>query len=309
MDLLQSPKDATQVETLVKNVVRNPANPLVSNDNRVHFVSARSALEATLTQTPNEHSKPFSEFISALETFLVEERGELTLKKGIADIREFVSGVQDSLNQTTDTLEGKLKISAAEHHRILEKTGDISGFDVNIQKLRGLLIKEAVSEIRDSWDQWLSGLDTRLANKSNRWMTIRDQKENIYREYVNHFTEDIFETLDIWIEESVVKTIIKPRIERLDIESFGKLEVIRQDLKSIDDNAGTILHKQFELSRIGSDLEFHSNFKLDTEMKATGFLKGFGLIIGKLALAPLFPVFLAGDLMGLMGDQGYFILF
>ena len=121
MDLLRSPNDAAQVETLVKNVVRNPANPLVSGDNRVHFVSARSALEATLTQTPNEHSKPFTEFVSALETFLVEERGELTLKKGATDIKEFMLGVQNSLDQTTNILEGNLKLSAAEHHKILEK--------------------------------------------------------------------------------------------------------------------------------------------------------------------------------------------
>ncbi len=43
MDLLRSPEDTAQVETLVKNVVRNPAAPLVSGDNRVHFVSARFA--------------------------------------------------------------------------------------------------------------------------------------------------------------------------------------------------------------------------------------------------------------------------
>ncbi|EDX84577.1 Dynamin family protein [Synechococcus sp. PCC 7335] len=302
MDLLRSPEDKAQVQTLVKNVVHNPADPLVSEDNRVHFVSARSALEATLTQTPNEHSKPFSEFVSALETFLVEERGELILKKGIVDMQRAISGTRDSLEQMTNLLEGKLSLSKVEQQKMLEQTGKISGFHVKIQELIESLNEEALSEVSDSWDEWLDRLDRCLASRSKQWITILEKEENIYRAYVENFTEDVFEVLDIWIEESVVQTILKPKLDKLDSEFFGKTAVIQQELQSIDDNTGTTLYEQFEISGIRSSLEFQMKLKLDIEQEPDSFWEKVGFIIGGAVAVPLIPIFFVGDLVGLLGD-------
>lgn len=306
MDLLRSPKDAAQVQTLVKNVVRNPAAPLVINDNRVHFVSARSALEATLTQTPNEHSKPFTEFVSALETFLVEERGELTLKKGITDVQRLVSGMQDNFEQMTNILEGKLSLSTAEQSNILEKTGEISGFDVRIQTLKKSLTEETLSEIRISWNQCLVGLDDRLANKTKRWMTMRKQKENILREYAEQFVKDISEELDSWLEKSVMQAILKSKVERLESEINEKLTAIQHSLQSIDNATGTNLNKQYKMSGFGFSLKFNSVLESDSIEDARGFCGGLGLtgssivIAGALAFTGfgLLPIMLAGGAVG-----------
>ncbi|MBE9063079.1 dynamin family protein, partial [cf. Phormidesmis sp. LEGE 11477] len=306
MDLLRSPKDAAQVKALVKNAVRNPAKPLVSNDSRVHFVSARSALEATLTQTPNEHSKPFAEFISALETFLVEERGEITLKKGIADIQRFVSGIQDGFEKMTNILEGKLSLSAAERNKILEQTGEISGFDVKIQVLKESLIEESISDVCDSWDQWLEDIDARLISKAEQWETELEGKKEILKDYAEKFVENISEELDNWLKESVAETILKPEVEEIESEIIEKLATIQRVLKSIDDGTGTSLNKQLELSGLDVSLKFHSKLNPDAVKDATGFWDGLGLIGGGAVVGGalafvgvgLLPIFLASGAAG-----------
>ncbi|MEO1386181.1 MAG: dynamin family protein [Cyanobacteria bacterium J06634_6] len=306
MDLLRSPKDAAQVKTLVENTVRNPAKPLVNSDNRVHFVSARSALEAALTQTSNEHSKPFAEFVSALETFLVEERGELTLKKGITDIQRFASGIQDGFKQMTTILEGKLNLSEAERRKILEQTGEISGFDTKIQVLTDILIDDTLSEVSDSWDRWLESIDARLITRAERWETECEGKKEILKDYEKQFVENMSEELDNWLTGSVMQTILKPKVEELESEIIRKLAAIKHDLRSIDEDAGTNLHKQFELSGLGVNLNFHSKLSPESVKDPTSFLGGLGLFgggalaVGGLAFTSLtmFPIFLAGGLVG-----------
>ncbi|CAN5794193.1 hypothetical protein BH23CYA1_BH23CYA1_07110 [soil metagenome] len=306
MDLLRSPNDETQVKTLVKNVVCNPENPLLSSDNRVHFVSARFALEATLTQTVNEHSESFEAFVSALETFLVEERGELSLMKGIVNVQRFVSGIQDGFEKMTNFLEGKLSLSAAEQHKILEKTGAISGFDIKIQVLKESLIEEALSEVSDSWDQWLDDVDDCLASRKEKWATQHEQKAAIVKDYAEKFVQDISEELDNWLKNAVMQTILKPKVDELESEIIKKLATIQQDLKSIDDKTGAGLQKQFELSSLGVNLKFHSKLNPDAVGDATGFwgdlgLKGGGMAAaGALAFAGfgLWPILLTGGIAG-----------
>ena len=306
MDLLRSSEDETQVKTLVKNAVCNPANPLVSGNNRVHFVSARSALEATLTQTVNEHSKPFEAFVSALETFLVQERGELTLKKGIADVQRFISIIRDSFEQMKNIIEGRLNLSATEQQKILEQTGEIGGFDIKIQALKKLLIEDTLLEVESSWNRWLDGLDARLSDRTKRWMSIREKKENIYREYAEQFVKDISEELDIWLNKSVMQTILKPKVDRLESEMNEKLLSIQHDLRSIDKSTGASLLKQFELSGLGVNLEFDSALDSRAVSDATDFwgdlgLKGSGMVAaGALAFVGvgLWPILLTGSVAG-----------
>ncbi len=306
MDLLRSPKDAAQVETLVKNVVCNPANPLVSNDNRVHFVSARSALEATLTQTPNEHSKPFAEFVSALETFLVEERGELTLRKGIIDIQKLASGIEDSLKQTTNILEGKLSLSKAKQHEIIEQTGEISGFDVKIQALSESLKKEAQSEVHGLWQKWRKNARTRLVRKSEQWTTNHEDKNSILKDYAEQFLEDISKDLDEWLKNTVMQNVLKPKIDKLNDDIAKKLSAIEHDLQSIDEDTGANLHTQLKLSGLGVNLKFYSKLDANAVGDATNFwddlgLKGGGMAAaGVLAFAGvgLLPILLIGSVAG-----------
>lgn len=306
MDLLRSPNDRAQVQTLVRNVVHNPSNPLVKDTNQVHFVSARSALEAILTRTTNEYSKPFAEFVDTLETFLAEERGELTLKKGISNVHQLVSRIRDSFKQMMNTLEGKLSLSTAEQRRILEQIGEISGFDVKVYVLTGLLIEETLSEVDDSWNQWLEDIDARLVSKAEQWTTDQDDKKEILKDYAEQFVENMSEELDSWLTESVMQEILSPRVEVLENEIIQKLTAIKHDLQSIDENAGTSLCKQFELSGLGVSLDFNSKLEPESVKDPTSFLGGLGLFgggalaVGGLAFSSLtmFPIFLAGGLVG-----------
>ena len=306
MDLLRSHQDASQVKTLVKNVVRNPAAPLVSNDNRVHFVSARSALEATLTQTTNEHSQPFQGFVSALETFLVEERGELTLKKGITDVQRFVLGIQDGFERMTNILAGDLNLSETKQRKILEQIGEIGGFDVKIQALKESLIEETLSEVSDSWDKWTEEANIRLWTKSVQWTTKHENKKRMVRDYAEQFVQDVSEDLDRWLKEVVMQTILKPKVESLEYEIIQNLAAIQHDFQSIDNDTGASIQKQFELSGLGVNLKFVSRLNPNAVGDATGFwgdlgLRGSGMAAASaLAFAGfgLWPILLTGGVAG-----------
>lgn len=130
MDMMRSSEDKEDVVRRVKNTICNQASPLVNSENRVHFISAQSALDAILAQTINEHSEPFSEFVSTLETFLVEERGEIALRKEITNVQRFVSVAYNSIQQVSDVLEGHLRLSKTDQYKTLERISEIGGFDL-----------------------------------------------------------------------------------------------------------------------------------------------------------------------------------
>lgn len=305
MDLLRSPKEIAQVTKRVKNIVRNPAEPLVNDDNRVHFVSARSALEATLTQTPNEYSKPFDEFVSALETFLVEERGELELKKGIADAQKLISVVRQRLEERTNALEGEFILSEAKQYDILEQISEISGFDVKIQTLTKSLIDKALSEVDDSWNQLLNGISARLIEGMEYWNTIHKGKEEIIKDYAKKFVDNLSTEIDSWLSESA-EVNLSPKVKILEQEVIRHLAAIKHDLQSIDESTGTGLYKQFELSGLGVDFDFHSRLDPDTVKDPTSFLEGIGLFSGgalavggaAFASVTMFPALIVGGLVG-----------
>ena len=307
MDLLRSQKDKEQVQTLFCNFINNKQAPIVKSDNRMHFVSARSALEATLTQKRNEYSAPFDDFVSALETFLVEERGELSLKSGISDVKRFISGIQDGFVQTTDLLEGRLSLSEAEQQKLLNQAGDVSGLDVTVRVLKGTLVDESLEAIDKSWNEWIEKLDECLLRKKEHWTTQHEDKKLIVKDYAEQFVQDISEELDKWLQETVMHTILKPKVDKLDKLIQQSLKSIHHDLKSIDEDAGTNLREQFELANMGVNLRFHSSLDADAVSDATGFwgdlgLKGGGGIAAAGALAfvgfGLWPILLTGGVAG-----------
>ncbi len=267
---------------------------------------SRFALEATLTQTVNEHSEPFKAFVSKLESFLVEERGELTLNRGISDAQRLISRARDSLKQKSDMLEGKLRLSAVEQQKTLEKIGEISGFDVKIQTFKETLIDEALSDVSDSWNQWVEDLDDRLIRKSEEWTTRHEDKRSIVSDYANQFLKDISEDLDEWTRKTVMQDILKLKGDELESEIIKNIASIEHSLQTIDKDTGASLYKQFELSGLGVNLNFYLTLRTDAIKDAKGFcgelgLTGSGMIVaGALAFTGfgLLPIMLAGGAVG-----------
>lgn len=307
MDLLRSPKDKEQVQTLFKNFVLDKNAPLIKNDNRIHFISAQLALEGILDGQRNEYSDPFEQFVNALETFLVEERGELSLSRGMENTRKFTSGIQDGFVQTIKSLEGKLTLSASEKTKIVEKIGEVSGFDIKVQVLSNELFNEALEEVDKSWDEWLEGIDERLIEKMDYWTTNYEDKRRILRDYSEKFAEDISTDIDTWLQERVIQYILQPKVKQLENEIAERLKSVQQDLRSIDKASGTNLSEQFNLTNMGVSLKFSSNLDADEVRDPTGFWDGLGLLGGGAgavvagAFAPFFwPALVAGGISGIV---------
>ena len=248
MDTLRSSGDRADVMKRAQNIIRDPAKPLVSNDNRVHFISAQLALEAILEQNSNEYSEPFSKFVSSLETFLVEERGELALRKEIASVQKTISVIRESLKQVLNVLEDRLNISTADQQQILEKAGEISGSDAKIQQLTETMSKETLLDVERLQKQWKKGLKIRLSQKSEKWVTYENGKEKILRDYMEQSVKDFSEDIDRWLKERIVKSIVEPRLNELTNEINKKLNIIKDNLQSVDNGTGASLNEQFELS-------------------------------------------------------------
>ncbi len=309
MDLLRTQKNKEQVQQLFENFLQGDI-PLITGNKRLHFVSAQAALEASLSGSEDEYSIAFTEFVSALETFLVDERGEIVLEKGIADIRRLIGGVQDGFTQKTNILEGNFSLSEGQKTKILEQIGDVSGFDIKVQGLRDELINEAENELCDSWNQWVENLEARIAQKSDYWTSAKRGKKSALEDYRKKFAEDFDADVDDWLKNTVAGNILKPKFNKLQKTISQKLATIRQDLKTLDNTTGASLDRQFDLSmsNLGIDMDFSKMLDPSSIEDATDFLGslsiggGFG---GALVAAGFFftgismlPIAIAGGVVG-----------
>lgn len=79
MDLVRTQKGREQVQERIKRFVQGE-NPLISGENRIHFISAQAALDAFLQGNEDEYSKSFENFTQSVENFLINERGVIKNK-------------------------------------------------------------------------------------------------------------------------------------------------------------------------------------------------------------------------------------
>ncbi len=304
MDLLRKPEDREQVPQLVNNFLQG-RNPLITGSNRVHFISAQSALDAMLTQTDSEYHDTFKAFVTALETFLADERGELILRKNIKVLRQFILGTQNGLVQKLNILEGQVNLSKEEQHRILEEIGEIGGLDVKTQLFGGELLDEILERVGDLGDQWVDGIGDRIAEKSARWSSNKEDKRKILKDYEKQFIQDISADLDTWLDKTMNQAMLKPAFEKLDTLIAHELSIVQRTLLLLDDSIGANLNKQFELSLsdLGVNIGFISTLNPEAVDEGSSDWYSWGLGTGSGAMAAgamafagfsIWPVSLAG---------------
>ena len=80
MDLLRREKDKVDVKELFKRFLQGET-PIIAGPQRLHFISAQSALDSMLEGRRDEFLSSFESFTDALQTFLTKERGTLVLQQ------------------------------------------------------------------------------------------------------------------------------------------------------------------------------------------------------------------------------------
>ncbi|MEG4166165.1 MULTISPECIES: dynamin family protein [unclassified Microcoleus] len=317
-DLLRREGSRQQVKGKVENFVKKPN--FIAGENRIHFVSAQSALNAILDGTENEYVKSFQYFTKSLEQFLTVERGAIALNQSAAGIKQIINTGCDELSQYREILEGKLTVSPGDKLKIFELMAEASGRDVKIKLLADELMEKCVEEAIESWNEWLEGLAQRLIAKSNLWTSdhshMWSQKE-LTKDYSDQFVEDITQEIEDWTTQKV-QSILQENMGALNSQIDEEISAIRQEFQKFDKQLSSNLVSQFNnLAMAGNLGEIGTSGSGIAEsiddIGDGGFMGGLG--IGAVAAAVLIalplgiiPVILGTIVAGLGGGLGWSFL-
>jgi hypothetical protein len=251
--LLRREESRKQVRQRVETIVKS--QNLIAGENRIHFISAQSALDAILDGTENEYVKSFQDFTKSLEQFLIVERGAIALNQSAAGIKQIINTGCDELSQYREMLEGNLTVSQGDKAKIFEQMAEVSGRDVKIKLLANELREESVEEALESWNEWVEGLGERLMAKSHRWTSEHGHimsQDKLTKDYADQFVRDITEEIDDWGNQKV-QSILKQNMGVLDSQIGEDISAIRQEFQQFDQQLSTSLVAQFNnLATAGS---------------------------------------------------------
>jgi Predicted GTPases len=253
-DLLRREESRKQVRQRVETIVKS--QNLIAGENRIHLISAQSALEAILDGTENEYVKSFQDFTKSLEQFLTVERGAIALQQSAAGIKQVIGTGCDELTQYREMLEGKLTVSQGDKAKIFEQMAEVSGRDVKIRFLANELIEQSVEEAIESWHEWVKILRDRMATKSNKWTSQHSHiwsQDKLIRDYAYQFVLELTQEIDVWSDQKL-QFILKQKIETLDFKFKEDFYAIRQEFQEFDRRLSTSLVTQFNNLGIAKNL-------------------------------------------------------
>ncbi|MEG3978445.1 dynamin, partial [Microcoleus sp. herbarium8] len=251
-DLLRREGSHKQARQRVEKFV---SEKLIGGENRIHLISAQSALEAILDGTENEYVKSFQDFTKSLEQFLTVERGAIALQQSASGMKQIIGTGCDELSQYREMLEGKLTVSPGDKAKIFEQMAEVSGRDVKIKLLADELMQQSLDETLESWNQWVEELGERLLSKSHRWTSEHGHimsQDKLTKDYADKFVRDITEEIDDWGNQKV-QFILKQNMGVLDSQIGEDIDAIRQEFQQFDQQLSTSLVAQFNnLATAGS---------------------------------------------------------
>ena len=244
-DLLRREGSRKQARERVETFVKK--QNLIVGENRIHLISAQSALEAILDGTENEYVKSFQDFTKSLEQFLTVERGAIALNQSAAGIKQIINTGCDELSQYREMLEGNLTVSQGDKAKIFEQMAEASGRDVKIKLLADELMDKSVEEAIESWNEWVEGLGQRVIAKSDRWTSEHSHmwsQNELAKDYSDQFVEDITQEIEDWASQKV-QSILQQNMGALNSQIDEEISAIRQEFQKFDKQLSSNLVSQF----------------------------------------------------------------
>ncbi len=289
-DLVRREESRQQVRKRVETIVKS--QNLIAGENRIHFISAQSALEAILEGNENDdYLKSFQDFTKSLEQFLTVERGAIALRQSAAGIQQIINTGCDELTQYREMLEGKLTVSEGDKQKIFEQMAEVSGREVKIRLLANELMDQSLEESLESWHEWVEGLGERLLSKSHRWTSEHGHimsQDKLTKDYADQFVRDITKEIDDWGNQKV-QSILKQNMGVLDSQIGEDIYAIRQQFQQFDQQLSTSLVAQFNnlatgrslggLGASGSGIASSINANIGSD-ESLGVGLGLGALVG-----------------------------
>lgn len=318
-DGLETEEDRQDVKERVETFVEN--HNFIAGENRIHFISAQSALKAILDGTENEYVKSFQDFTKSLEQFLTVERGAIALQQSAAGMKQIINTGCDKLTQEREMSEGNLTVSQGDKAKIFEQMAEASGRDVKIKLLADELMEKCVEEAIESWHEWVEELRQRIDSKSYRWISYHSHlwsQDKLIQEYADKFVRDITQEVEDWASQKV-QAILQENVGDLNSQINEDINAIMQQIQKFDAQHRSKLASQFNnlaiagsMGRIGiSGSGIASSI---SEMGDGGLAGGLGIGAAVGAGLLLFtglgiiPVILGGLLAGGGGSLGLGLL-
>jgi hypothetical protein len=258
MDLVRTEKGREQVQQRIERFVKGQI-PLVTGNNRIHFISAQAALDAIHLGNEDEYLISFQFFTQSLEKFLTLERGTLKAKRLATEIQTLIQKYIDGLHQAEDTLNGKVKIAEAEKLKILEQIGEASGRDVRIRLLANQIQEQAFEQAVESFSKWYKELGDRMVNNCQYWYSEHSpvwSQNKLIQDYINQFIRDLSRELDKWGNEQLKDIILQENLEVLNTNIDYELDAIQAKFSNLEQQIQTNFSEQLKISIDGITDDF-----------------------------------------------------
>jgi predicted GTPase len=267
MDELDSDEDRQDVKESVEEFACGEP-PLLAGKNRIHFISAKAALEAKRNNNRNGYIDSFEEFTKSLEEFLTNERGNTELNKAVVKLEKIIRDGLILLQELEEELNKKIKNAESETQNLIEKIGELSGQSLRLE----ILIKKWMAELeiplknqlKDSWNNWISSsLSSNLKSKSNEWtysggnklffkQELFEQNE-VVKAYSKQFKVNLEDEIIAWGKEN--KGFVNNKIEILDNKILNELSNITKS------NIFSVNIEEIFYQKLPDDFKFEVNKK------------------------------------------------
>jgi hypothetical protein len=116
MDLLDEEEDREDISQRLENFVKQ-RNLLIKAEDRIHYISAKSALKAILKGADDEYLKTFQSFSQSIEKFLATERGYLQIKQAVTKVKGLTRSGLEALHQAEEVVDEELNFLKLENRK------------------------------------------------------------------------------------------------------------------------------------------------------------------------------------------------
>ena len=258
MDLVRTEKGRTQVKQRIEKFVQGD-RPLITGENRVHFISAQATLDAIKNGSEDEYLKTFDDFTKSLSHFLASERGYLKIKNSLNQVDNLLRACFDGLKQAEDTIEGKIQISGNQKQKILEQIGEASGRDVKICVIAAELADKVFEEAVQSFQEWYEDLGDCMIDRSNHWHSEHSpvwSQDKLISDYTNCFIKHLSLEIDEWGNRKLKDSILQQKVNTLDAKIEYELDAIQTTFRNLDIHVNTSFSERLKISIDDIDDDF-----------------------------------------------------
>jgi hypothetical protein len=302
VDNLDNDQDRKEAQELAQSIVKNGS---ITGKDRIHFISAKFALKATLGNTSNEYLVSFQNFTRTLEAFLTDERGSVILQSTTQKLNELTQNCVNELNNATNSVNTNLAASYKEE--ILERIGEASGRFVTIRKMVDYLRKQTTDLALASWGKHSENFKEQIIERSKHWKTKHNpllSRDSLIQDYVNQFSDSLQHLVNLWVDFYLNKEIIEPKLNLLDRGIQAELTALNSSFSGLDRKIGTNFDDNFSPAFNNFDASYVAAWTAGGVVGGGAGAAAAFFMIPALALGPAIIIGIAAA--ALLGGGGLF---